>query len=159
MQVRWGPTRRPWVRCRPRPESKSSMTFIKQVPLHTHTYIHYTHAKYIHNIHKSIHFQTYIHTYIHTYTQHIYIHKYIHTFNTYLYILYIHTYIHTYIHAGLLLHPWTFRADSGVLPRFDGDFEKEEMFFYCCLGAYHPRLLHHLNNCFAVVPRCGWIVF
>jgi len=39
------------------------------------------------------------------------------------------------IHAtGMVLHPFTFRADSGVTSRFNGDFEAEEMYFYCCLG-------------------------
>lgn len=39
--------------------------------------------------------------------------------------------IHSY---GLFIHPWTFRADSGILAPFNGDFEKEEAYFYCCLG-------------------------
>jgi len=36
--------------------------------------------------------------------------------------------------AGMVLHPYTFRADSGVSLKFNGDFEAEEMYFYCCLG-------------------------
>jgi glycerophosphoryl diester phosphodiesterase len=35
---------------------------------------------------------------------------------------------------GLALHPWTFRADQGILPQFENNFESEEMYFYCCLG-------------------------
>ena len=36
--------------------------------------------------------------------------------------------------AGLLVHPYTFRADSGVVKRCQGDFACENMFYYCCLG-------------------------
>ncbi len=35
---------------------------------------------------------------------------------------------------NLMLHPFTFRADSGIDPKFNGSFEAEEMYFYCCLG-------------------------
>lgn len=45
--------------------------------------------------------------------------------------------------AGLLIHPYTFRADSGVLTKFDGDFEKEEMYFYCCLGGWQNIMSHY----------------
>eukprot|EP01039_Chlorochromonas_danica_P002327 gene2323-2549_t len=36
--------------------------------------------------------------------------------------------------AGLRIHPWTFRADQDIGEVFQGDFEAEETFFYCCLG-------------------------
>lgn len=36
--------------------------------------------------------------------------------------------------AGLRIHPWTFRADQDIGDVFQGDFEAEETFFYCCLG-------------------------
>jgi glycerophosphoryl diester phosphodiesterase len=39
--------------------------------------------------------------------------------------------IHYY---GMAFHPWTFRADSGIGKKFNGDFAKEEMYYYCCLG-------------------------
>lgn len=35
---------------------------------------------------------------------------------------------------GLALHPWTFRVDSSIDPAFNGDFDAEQEFFYCCLG-------------------------
>jgi glycerophosphoryl diester phosphodiesterase len=35
---------------------------------------------------------------------------------------------------GLALHPWTFRADQGVMSQFHSNFETEQMYFYCCLG-------------------------
>lgn len=35
---------------------------------------------------------------------------------------------------GLKVHPWTFRADRGVLSPFQGNSEEEETFFFCCLG-------------------------
>lgn len=35
---------------------------------------------------------------------------------------------------GLAVVPWTFRADQGILPKFDGNFHKELMYFYGCLG-------------------------
>lgn len=35
---------------------------------------------------------------------------------------------------GLALHPWTFKADSGIDAPFNGDFDAEQDFFYCCLG-------------------------
>jgi glycerophosphoryl diester phosphodiesterase len=34
----------------------------------------------------------------------------------------------------LAVHPYTFRADSGILPPFNGNFEDEETYFYLCLG-------------------------
>lgn len=34
---------------------------------------------------------------------------------------------------GLLLHPWTMRADRDIMPAFNGDFAAEEEYFYCCL--------------------------
>jgi len=34
---------------------------------------------------------------------------------------------------NLLLHPWTMRADSEILPVFNGNFEEEERYFYQCL--------------------------
>lgn len=36
--------------------------------------------------------------------------------------------------AGLGAHPYTFRADSGINKKFNGDFNKENLYFYCCLG-------------------------
>jgi glycerophosphoryl diester phosphodiesterase len=39
--------------------------------------------------------------------------------------------IHT---IGLMVHPWTFRADQDILPRFGTNFAMEEMYFYACLG-------------------------
>jgi len=39
--------------------------------------------------------------------------------------------IHSY---KLVLHPWTFRADSGIIHKFNNDFNMELMYFYCCLG-------------------------
>ena len=39
------------------------------------------------------------------------------------------------IHSfGLVIHPYTFRADSGIGNKFNNNFEFEEMFYYCCLG-------------------------
>jgi glycerophosphoryl diester phosphodiesterase len=35
---------------------------------------------------------------------------------------------------GLFLHPWTFRADSGIISSFNNDFEDEEYYFLSCLG-------------------------
>jgi glycerophosphoryl diester phosphodiesterase len=35
---------------------------------------------------------------------------------------------------NLTIHPWTFRADAWIGARFQDDFQKEQMFFYCCLG-------------------------
>jgi glycerophosphoryl diester phosphodiesterase len=36
---------------------------------------------------------------------------------------------------GLYLHPWTFRAESQyIIPKFHGDFQAEQEYFYCCLG-------------------------
>jgi glycerophosphoryl diester phosphodiesterase len=39
------------------------------------------------------------------------------------------------IHShNLIIHPWTFRADGWIEKQFQLDFQKEQMFFYCCLG-------------------------
>jgi glycerophosphoryl diester phosphodiesterase len=39
------------------------------------------------------------------------------------------------LHAhNLRAHPWTFRADDGILKKFHNDFATENMYFYCCLG-------------------------
>lgn len=35
---------------------------------------------------------------------------------------------------NLYIHPWTFRADSGILLKFHGNFYLEQMYFLCCLG-------------------------
>lgn len=35
--------------------------------------------------------------------------------------------------AGLKLHPWTFRLDSGVGTQFRGDFRAEQEYYLCCL--------------------------
>ncbi len=35
---------------------------------------------------------------------------------------------------NLHAHPWTFRADNGILSKFKGNFATENMYFYCCLG-------------------------
>ena len=34
---------------------------------------------------------------------------------------------------GMVVHPWTFRADSGILPKFNDSFEAETAYFYECL--------------------------
>ena len=34
---------------------------------------------------------------------------------------------------NMVVHPWTFRADSGIWPVFNGSFESELTYFYCCL--------------------------
>jgi len=34
----------------------------------------------------------------------------------------------------LVLHPWTFRADSGIEKKFHNNFNTELLYFYCCLG-------------------------
>lgn len=36
--------------------------------------------------------------------------------------------------ANLRIHPWTFRADSDIGLKFNGNFQDEELFFFCCLG-------------------------
>lgn len=36
--------------------------------------------------------------------------------------------------AGLRMHPWTFRADMDIEPKFKGDFNQQNMYFFCCLG-------------------------
>lgn len=36
--------------------------------------------------------------------------------------------------AGLFIHPWTFRADMDILPKFHNDFALQNMYYYCCLG-------------------------
>lgn len=36
--------------------------------------------------------------------------------------------------AGLRLHPWTFRADTDIDPKFKGSFSDQTLYFYCCLG-------------------------
>lgn len=36
--------------------------------------------------------------------------------------------------SGLRIHPWTFRADQDIGVNFAGQFDNEEMYFYCCLG-------------------------
>lgn len=36
--------------------------------------------------------------------------------------------------ANLYIHPWTFRADSDIGLKFNGSFDDEELFFFCCLG-------------------------
>lgn len=41
--------------------------------------------------------------------------------------------IHQY---KLVIHPWTLRADQGIGAKFKGDFSKEQMYFYCCLGKF-----------------------
>lgn len=35
--------------------------------------------------------------------------------------------------AGLVVHPYTFQADTGILDKFAGDFAAQELYFYCCL--------------------------
>lgn len=35
---------------------------------------------------------------------------------------------------NLYAHPYTFRADNGILKKFGGNFATENMYFYCCLG-------------------------
>jgi glycerophosphoryl diester phosphodiesterase len=35
---------------------------------------------------------------------------------------------------GLAIHPWTFRADSDIIPPFDPNFAEEERYYYGCLG-------------------------
>jgi glycerophosphoryl diester phosphodiesterase len=35
---------------------------------------------------------------------------------------------------GLVVHPWTFRRDRDILAKFQGDFDAENEYFYCCLG-------------------------
>jgi glycerophosphoryl diester phosphodiesterase len=35
---------------------------------------------------------------------------------------------------NLISHPWTLRADTGIGAKFKGDFSKEQMYMYCCLG-------------------------
>jgi glycerophosphoryl diester phosphodiesterase len=34
----------------------------------------------------------------------------------------------------LYFHPWTLRADQDIGTIFNGNFAKEQMYFYCCLG-------------------------
>lgn len=34
---------------------------------------------------------------------------------------------------GLYVHPWTFRADYKIAPKFGDNFEQEEMYYICCL--------------------------
>jgi glycerophosphoryl diester phosphodiesterase len=36
--------------------------------------------------------------------------------------------------VGLRMHPWTFRADQDIGSMFQGDFQLEEIYLYCCLG-------------------------
>lgn len=36
--------------------------------------------------------------------------------------------------AGLRMHPWTFRADMDIEPKFKGDFNEQNIYFFCCLG-------------------------
>lgn len=36
--------------------------------------------------------------------------------------------------AGLYVHPWTFRADTDLEPKFNRNFNDENLYFYCCLG-------------------------
>lgn len=36
--------------------------------------------------------------------------------------------------TGLAVVPWTFRADTDILPKFEGSFAAEEMYYYACLG-------------------------
>jgi len=39
------------------------------------------------------------------------------------------------VHAGLLMHPWTFRAEAQYVgPKFSGSFADEQAYFFCCLG-------------------------
>jgi glycerophosphoryl diester phosphodiesterase len=40
-------------------------------------------------------------------------------------------FLHSY---NVTIHPWTFRADSGIGRKFQGEFRKEQIYFYCCLG-------------------------
>eukprot|EP01038_Epipyxis_sp_PR26KG_P004684 gene4684-6579_t len=35
---------------------------------------------------------------------------------------------------NLKIHPWTFRADNGIMQQFNNNFAEEELYFYCCLG-------------------------
>ncbi len=42
--------------------------------------------------------------------------------------------VDTFHAHNVFLHPYTFRADQDIEAVFLGDFEVEEMFFYCCLG-------------------------
>lgn len=34
---------------------------------------------------------------------------------------------------NLFMHPWTFRQDQGIAPKFKGDFYAELSYNYCCL--------------------------
>ena len=36
--------------------------------------------------------------------------------------------------AHLSIHPWTFRADQDIGAKFHGQFDVEQMYYYCCLG-------------------------
>lgn len=36
--------------------------------------------------------------------------------------------------ANIVIHPYTFRKDTGVLPDFKNDSKLEENYFLCCLG-------------------------
>jgi glycerophosphoryl diester phosphodiesterase len=36
--------------------------------------------------------------------------------------------------ANLIIHPYTFRKDVGILTEFNNDFKVEEIYFLCCLG-------------------------
>jgi hypothetical protein len=42
--------------------------------------------------------------------------------------------VHRIQKANLIIHPYTFRKDVGVLPEFKNDFKVEEIYFLCCLG-------------------------
>ena len=35
---------------------------------------------------------------------------------------------------NLYIHPWTFREDNGIGTMFNGDFQKELDYYYCCLS-------------------------
>ncbi len=39
---------------------------------------------------------------------------------------------------NLFIHPWTLRADSGILTKFNNDFFKENTYYLCCLGKIFP---------------------
>jgi glycerophosphoryl diester phosphodiesterase len=42
---------------------------------------------------------------------------------------------------GMAFHPWTLRADTSIGTKFNDDFAKEEMYYYCCLGTYFFRIV------------------